>query len=87
MTHRLAALVLLVAAWMVWPQLGMHQSQKVEQVRWVVSSTPAYKGHPEQPDTIECSPAGDEDLGHTKLIRYARWAELKRDDPCPEEDR
>lgn len=84
---RLGALLLLAAALFVWPSVSTHPIQKIEQVRWIVSSTPRFKGHPTtQPDTIECEQAGV-DAGPTKIVTYRGWRELSLGDPCPEGDR
>jgi hypothetical protein len=81
------ALLVFVVAWLLWPTATTQQFQKVEQERWIVSSTPAYKGHPtEQPDSVECSIAGVVP-SPTKLVTYHQWRELELDDPCPEGDR
>lgn len=81
------ALVVLIAAWLLWPTATTQPWQKIEQERWIVSSTPAHKGHPiDQPDTVECSIAGVVP-SPTKLITYREWRELELDDPCPEGDR
>jgi len=85
---RLGVLAACAAGLLLWPNLMTHPSQKVENVVWVVSSTPAYKGHPtDRPNTVECSHAGVEDFSPTKIVNYVRWAELKAGDPCPEGDR
>lgn len=86
-TARAVLLAVLAAAWMAWPNIGTHPSQKIEPDRWIVSSTANYKGHPtQQPDTVECSVAGVVP-GPTKIITYAAWRELELGDTCPEGDR
>jgi hypothetical protein len=81
---RALVLLLIAVALLVWPSVSTHPSQKVEQIHWVVTSTPNYKGHPiDKPDSVECSQAGVED-SPTKFVHYPAWRDLAVGDPCPE---
>ncbi len=79
-TTRFVALAVLATAWVAWPSISTHPSQKIE---WVVESTPAFKGHPiDRPHQVECVNAAN-DLAPPKYVTVTNYAHLNEGDACP----
>lgn len=80
---RMIMLAILATAWLVWPPVSVYKDQKIE---WVVDSTPALKGHPQNlPGHIVCAAVNDV-LDRIKYVpaTTAEYQHLAKGDPCPE---
>lgn len=84
-------LAVLAVAWVAWPNVTTHPTQKVEEYAWVVTSTPKYKGHsPNLPDAVVCTEQkfeGGVNVGREKVVRVDDVNRYAPGDTCPEGDR
>jgi hypothetical protein len=84
---RVILIAVVAVAWLAWPNVSTHPSQKIE---WVVVTTPNHKGHsPNVPDAVVCAEQKWEDgvnVGREKVVHVADINQYKPGDPCPEGD-